>query len=312
VVVCAYTEDRWDDITDSLQSLRAQTVPPAQVLLVADHNDALAERARAAFPDVDVLANSGPRGLSGARNTGVAAATGEVVAFLDDDAAAEPDWLELLLAPYADPLVAGVGGSARPRFDVPPPGWLAEEFHWVIGCSYRGQPDHIAEVRNFIGANMSFRRPIFATAGPFTDGIGRVGTRPVGCEETEFCIRVRRAVPDARLLYVPGAAVRHRVTAGRLTARYYLNRCWSEGLSKALVARAVGSEAALASERTYATRTLPAAVLRALREGRAARAGAIVVGLAVTAVGYAWGRAAGSPASASPAPADAGDVTSAA
>jgi glycosyltransferase involved in cell wall biosynthesis len=311
VVVCAYTEDRWAEITDAVASLRTQTAPPGQVLLVIDHNDLLLARARRAFADIEVLANTGPRGLSGARNTGVGAARGDVVAFLDDDAAAEPEWLALLLAPYADPRVAGVGGAARPRFVEPPPGWLVEEFHWVIGCSYRGQPEETCEVRNFIGANMSFRRSLFEAAGPFTDGIGRVGARPVGCEETEFCIRARHAVPDAVLLYVPAAAVRHTVTANRLTVRYYVHRCWSEGLSKALVAREVGTGPALASERTYATRTLPSAVGRALRHGRLDQATAMAAGLLITTAGYGWGRVAGSPSGGSAGIA-AGDVTTAA
>jgi glycosyltransferase involved in cell wall biosynthesis len=109
VVVCAYTMARWHLLGRALESVRSQTVPAVEILLVVDHCPELLARAEE-LPGVRVFANVGPRGLSGARNTGVAAARGEVVAFLDDDAMAAPDWLEHLLRPYDDPGVVGVGG----------------------------------------------------------------------------------------------------------------------------------------------------------------------------------------------------------
>nr|BFF13601.1 hypothetical protein GCM10025699_49040 [Microbacterium flavescens] len=113
VVVCAYTEDRWDDLVASVESVRGLPEAP-EALLVIDHNDALLARSRDRWSDVIVVPNEFRQGLSGARNTGVKLASGDVVAFLDDDATAEPDWLTHLLAPFADPAVAGVGGHATP------------------------------------------------------------------------------------------------------------------------------------------------------------------------------------------------------
>jgi glycosyltransferase involved in cell wall biosynthesis len=80
VVVCAYTEDRWEDLTRALASVSRQTRPPLETILVADHNEALRARVAAAFPEVRTIANTGRQGLSDARNAGVAAATGAVVA----------------------------------------------------------------------------------------------------------------------------------------------------------------------------------------------------------------------------------------
>src|SRR3954447_12263365 len=212
VVICAYTLERWDDIRAAVASLRAQTRPADQVVLVSDHNDELLTRAREAFPDVLCFANEETRGLSGARNTGVRAATGDVVAFLDDDAAAEPDWVARMLEAYADPHVAGVGGHVVPAWQAPRPAWFPDEFLWVVGCSYRGLPTGRAEIRNPIGANMSFRRDVFTGVGGFDEAMGRLSKDAAGCEETESAIRARAADPGARIVLEPDAACRHNVS----------------------------------------------------------------------------------------------------
>src|SRR3954464_10645585 len=80
VVICTYTLDRWDDLAAAVESMRAQTTAPADIVVVIDHNDELHRRAAAAWPDLRVIANHGPQGLSGARNTGAEAATAEIVA----------------------------------------------------------------------------------------------------------------------------------------------------------------------------------------------------------------------------------------
>ena len=296
VIVCAYTTERWPELVAAMASIAAQDPAPAQTILVSDHNAELAARARAEFTGVVVVENEQLQGLSGARNTGLAHSESEIVAFLDDDAVALPGWLDALTRAYADPTVAGVGGAAIPVWAVAEPRWLPDEFSWVIGCSWIGLPEEAAGVRNLIGCNMSFRRDVFEEIGSFTLGIGRVGKRPVGCEETEFCIRVHQQRPEAVILYDPAVRVLHKMSADRARWRYFRARCYAEGLSKALVAGRVGSTDGLESERDYALRTLPRGVVRGCSDalhGDAlglARAGAIVAGFGITAAGYARGR----------------------
>ena len=296
VIICTYTMERWYDVLGAVESVRAQTVPASEIILVVDHNDDLADTARMAFPDVRVVANAETRGLSGARNTGVRMAGGDIVAFLDDDAAASPTWLQSLLAHYDDPDVHGVGGSASAVWTGGPrPRWLPAEFDWVVGCTYAGQPTRTATVRNLIGCNMSFRREVFVRVGGFSPAIGRVGKRPLGGEETELCIRVGQAMPGARIVYDPALNVRHRVSPDRRGFRYFRSRCYSEGLSKAMVSDLVGADSGLAAERSYVTRVLPRGFLLALlqvlllRPFAAGRAFAIVFGLLATALGYVRG-----------------------
>ena len=146
---------------------------------------------------------------------------------------------------------------------------------------------------------MLVRREVFEAIGGFRDGIGRVGTLPVGCEETELCIRARQHWPERHFLYVPQASVAHRVPPQRTTWRYFLSRCYAEGRSKAMISRFVGTQDALSSERGYVARTLPQGILRGFISTLIAliscsnrrylgmgRATAIVVGLATTMMGY--------------------------
>lgn len=294
MVICAYTEERWDDVLAAVASVRAQSLAAHEVIVVVDHNPALLGRLRLALPDVKVIPNSGPQGLSGGKNTGVAASAGDIVAFLDDDAVAEAGWLSAMASGYDGANVAGVGGLTLPRWDGVAPQWFPEEFAWVVGCTYRGMVR--GPIRNLMGGNASFRREVFDVAGGFRSDIGRTASgRPLGCEETEFCIRLRQAAPETVLLYDDNAVIWHRVPAERARFAYFRSRCYAEGLSKALVTRSVGVGDGLASERRHAMVALPRGIARGLRAAVSGdpsglgRAASIVAGLAFTTFGYAAG-----------------------
>lgn len=302
VIVCTYTEERWPQIQLALHSLARQTVAPSQIIVVVDHNAALYERLRAQYPQVEVILSKFDRGLSGARNTGVQhVADGDIVAFLDDDAWAEPGWLETLLASYQDQSVLGVGGLVLPDWSPnEQPSWLPAELLWVVGCSYRGLPEARAEIRNPVGANMSFRRSAFDRAGLFESSIGRniLSSRPLGCEETEFSIRLLGVSPNGRIIYDPRAVVHHHMELSRRTWRYFLARCYAEGCSKAMVAQLAGPSMALSSERTYIVHTIRRAVYREVWRifrpgGRHAlgRIAALTLGVSWVTVGYLRTRA---------------------
>lgn len=297
VVICCYTMERWDRLLDVIDSVRVQTVVPQEVFVVVDHNEDLYKRLIATIDDVRLVESSGPQGLSGARNTGVSLCTSDVVAFLDDDAEAAPDWLERLITYYDDPDVLAVGGRVDPVWESGRPSYFGEELDWIVGCSYRGMPRVASEVRNVIGANMSFRLEVLRQVGGFNLDLGRQGSKPLGCEETEICIRSRMGTPGSRIVYEPAALVRHHVPAHRGTFRYMLARSWSEGISKAQVSQIVGHKRALGPERRYVRRVLPRAVVSGIYDwsrngnpGGLGRAGAVVSVLAFTAAGYLRGR----------------------
>jgi GT2 family glycosyltransferase len=300
VVVCAYTNDRWDDLLAAYRSLTLQTVAPDEVIMVIDHNEPLRMRLQLELPEARVIANTGQRGLSGGRNTGVNATAADLILFLDDDARADSRWVESMTEPFSDPQVFGTGGWATPNWDGGvAPRWFPEPFLWVVGCSYPGLPETVTDIRNPLGCAMAFRKSVWPVAGGFSESMGRIGTHPVGCEETEFCIRLQQAEPTARILMQPAAVVHHRVRANRQTLRYFSSRCYWEGVSKAAVASSVGKSQALASERTYVQKVLPASLLRGVGQalrgdvGGLLRSAAITIGLSAAVLGFARGKLAG-------------------
>ncbi|GAA3007709.1 glycosyltransferase family 2 protein [Streptosporangium longisporum] len=300
VVICVYTEDRWEDIREAVESVENQTRRPHEIILVVDYNPELHLRLKKEYPGAIVVENAQEKGLSGGKNTGAQIASGDIVAYLDDDAIAEPGWLEALEEGFQDPTIVGVGGLTRPLWGTGHrPGWYPYEFDWTVGCSYRGMPTERARIRNVMGGNAAFRRESIGAVGGFHTGIGRSvqgrKPRPLGCEETEFCIRLSQRMPGSGMLFEPAAVIGHKVPAARATFGYFRSRCYAEGLSKALVTQSVGAGDGLASERAHALKALPLGALRGVGEALRGdvsglgRAGAIVVGLAWTTWGYVVG-----------------------
>jgi glycosyltransferase involved in cell wall biosynthesis len=296
VVICAYTQERWQDLIAAVESVQHQTLLPCEIVVVIDHNPQLLQLARANLLGTVVIENQNTQGLSGARNSGLAIARGAFIAFLDDDATAEKDWLELLYRSCQDSDVLGVGGTVEPHWLSRQPVWFPREFYWVLGCTYQCLPEQPMVVRNPFGGCTCYRMELFEVVGGFRSEIGRVGKRPLGCEETELCIRARQHWPQKKFLYEPRAKIHHRIPFSRTTWRYFRSRCYAEGLSKAVVTKFVGAGDGLSTERTYMLRALPYGVWRGLVDGFVRldftgllRAGAIIAGLGFTIAGYITG-----------------------
>ncbi|MCU1594382.1 MAG: putative glycosyltransferase, partial [Frankiales bacterium] len=216
VVICTYTAKRWSHLVAGVDAVVAQLREGDELLVVVDHAPELQERAGAELSGCSVLANSHGQGLSGARNTGVHAAQGEVVAFLDDDALPGPNWLESLRGPFADGQVTGVAGAVLPDWEGgTAPRWFPMEFGWVVGCDYLGLAGHGVQVRNPIGASMALRRAPLLAVGGFSELVGRVGELPVGCEETEISIRLAQADPGVKVVRDTSGSVAHLVPRDR-------------------------------------------------------------------------------------------------
>jgi len=295
VVICAYTEKRWDDICEAVDSVRHQD-QAAQIVLVIDYNEALLNRAYKTFADIKVVPNHYERGLSGARNTGIEVSNGQLIGFLDDDAVAAPDWLSSLVEACKGQDILGATATVEPRWLGSRPGWLPDEFLWTIGCSYRGLPTKREEVRNLFGGAMLMKRSVFEAVGGFNSLIGRKGSFPLSCEDTELCIRATQSLPAYRFLLEPKAVIYHKINTDRLTWKYFRVRCFAEGLSKAFLAGIVHKRGVLNTERSYVLHTLSIGFMRGLfdivrlKPSGFEKSSAILLGLSYACSGYAFGK----------------------
>jgi glycosyltransferase involved in cell wall biosynthesis/GT2 family glycosyltransferase len=297
VVLCAYTEQRWNDLLAAVRSVREQSLAAREIIVAIDHNPRLLARVRQSIPDVIAVENTGGRGAGEARNCGVHLARSSIVAFLDDDAAAAPGWIEHAASAFEDPRVIGVGGTIEPAWDAQPPRWMPKEFYWTVGCTYAGLPTAPAPVRNLIATNMFVRRDALLALGGFRPGFGKTGVRS-GTEETDLCIRANQRWPESIWLYDPAVAITHRVPESRSRLSYFVSRCYDEGVAKASIVGFLGGQDGLASEREYTARTLPRGFLNGLRTTLLghdttgiARSFSIALGFAATTTGYLAGKA---------------------
>lgn len=285
VIVCTHRIERWQWLVECLASVQAQSLTPRMVVVVVDGSRTIEERLIERGGPELILTTTAPSGLSAARNLGLDHVDGEFIAFLDDDAVADRDWLSALRVVLNDPAVAGASGLSLPVWARERPPWMPDELLWTVGCSYRGMPVERSVVRNVYGGCACIRREVFRECGGFDTRLGRRMRGLAGGEETDLCLRVSRLMPETRFVHEPAAVIYHHVPQERQRLRYVVARCVAEGRSKAILHR-IGPHHTLAldRERLFLTRTLPAGVARDLRaaaRGDAwslARAGTIVVG----------------------------------
>lgn len=209
VSIIIITRNRPHMVRDCLEHLRQQTVAPDEVIVVDSSSNDATQSVLDEYPEVRRLRilnarNNRPQAYS----LGVANARSVIIAFLDDDSMAQPDWLRCLLEPYADPSVGGVGGrvidaleQSRARPDDPRIGVIQPD--GKMTTNFILDPGRPVEVDHMRGCNMSFRRAAL-------ERIGEFDSRYIGnnlCVETDVCLRIKQA--GWKLIYQPSAVVNH-------------------------------------------------------------------------------------------------------
>lgn len=238
VVVCTF--NRCVSLQDTLESLMRQALPSGLTLeiIVVDNNStdrtaavvALAAE-RSPWPLRYVLETT--QGLSVARNTGIAAAHGNIVAFTDDDVIPEPSWVRALSKAFIEHHGDCVGGKILPLWLQPPPTWLASagpsSHLWdILALLDRGSEVRVAGARQWnllYGANMAFRKSLFDEVGTFRTDLGPRGADCSRGDDTDMLMRLLRT--SKRVVYTPHAVVRHKVPPQRLRLSYL--RRWQFG-----------------------------------------------------------------------------------
>ena len=263
--------ERFDDVLEAVNSLNNQDYKDFETLIVIDKNDILLKKLEYNLQDHIKIIVSNKKGLSNARNEGIKNSNHEIVAFLDDDAIAEQNWLSVLMENFNDPNVMAAGGKIEPLWKYSRPKWFPEELDWIVGCTYKGHPEKRCLVRNVIGCNMAFRKVVFNKVGMFETSVGRVGKRLLAGEEMELCYRTLNEIPNSMIIYDPKATVYHKVHEYRHTKRYSRQRAYNEGLSKAYIKKLQkeSSNSVLSTENTYTkflvTQSIPKRIKNAIK-----------------------------------------------
>ncbi len=222
-VIC--TCNRYDLAQAAIDSLLAQSLPAAQLQIIVVDNSPSNATNDAARAHLAAMAGINyyyepVQNLSHARNVGARHATAPLVAYLDDDAIAEPGWAQAVIEAFATggDAVLAIGGRTLPKWGAPRPPWLSDSligFYSVIDWPQPLAP--LAEGRHIVGANISFRRNALLKTGAFPVTMGRQAHGGVLLSGEEDAVLHRLLVMGGQIWYAPDMCVQHFVPAARLT-----------------------------------------------------------------------------------------------
>lgn len=230
IVVCAYSSNRFDMTVNCIDSISHSNYKNYEIILVIDGNKDLKQKMDFKYKGIDnitIIENKKNEGPSVSRNRGVEIAKGDIIAFIDDDAFAEHDWLDRIAKNFSDYLeIDACGGKLLPVYDKGAQ-ILPEELLWTVGCTYKGHPEERQFVRNVISANMAVRKSVFNDVQfeKMFDG------KNWKMEDTLFGLRLSMRRGNA-ILYDPDMIVHHNVSKDRTKLKYLLERSYSEGKLK--------------------------------------------------------------------------------
>lgn len=234
------TYNRAEQLMTTLVSVAAQSLAPeAWECVVVDNNSTDATRERvAAFgachPELHIrYIFEREQGLSAARNAGIAASQGDIIAFVDDDERIVPDFLGAYVDLFdSHPEAMAAGGCIIAEYPTGRPRWMSRFTEQPIA----NPMNYGAAVRVFPkgkipgGGNMAFRREALVRVGIFDTSLGRTGKSLIGGEESDLFERM--AAVGIRPYYVPRAVMYHIIPAEKLTREYFLRLCYNTGVSQ--------------------------------------------------------------------------------
>jgi O-antigen biosynthesis protein len=218
VVCCTFNGAR--TIRDTMEALRRVEYPDFEVIVV---DDGSTQDVRLIVEPYDIrYIRTENRGLSSARNTGMQAATGEIVAYIDDDASPDRHWLAFLAEAFEETAFVGVGG---PNVPLPDDGPVAD-----CVAHAPGGPIHVLlddrEAEHIPGCNMAFRRSALVAVGGFDEAFRVAG------DDVDLCWRLQQR--GWKIGFCPAAMVWHH---RRNSVRAYLKQQRGYGEAEAMLER---------------------------------------------------------------------------
>ena len=246
VIICTHLVERIDHLNEAISSIVNQTYPNIEITVVVDGSEELYKKIN--NPNVYPILNSKNIGLSLSRNRGASVSTGDVIIFFDDDAFAEPNWVEELMRMYTEYNAISSGGRTIPDWMGNKAEYLPDEYLWLVGASHKGMPENIREIDNGFGSNISFLRQVFIELGGFTSTLGFNNKKILQGEELELCLRMREKYNQG-VMFNPNAIIRHKVFGDRTKISVLLRRAFYQGYSKRQIKET--SKAKLSTENVF-------------------------------------------------------------
>lgn len=227
VIIC--THNRYETLNDAIASIEIQDCPESsfELLIVDNSTDLDAQKSFLANVDIScrhqIIVERVP-GLSRARNVGVRAASGSMVAFMDDDAIATTSWVSSIIETMKDAQRVGVaGGPVRPIWPSSRPAWLHKWLEGYLTIVDRGTQVRALEPNEWLaGTNIAFRRDPLLEAGLFNENLGRIGKLLLSNEELAVTERLRKF--GYSVVYSPAIEMHHKVHADRLNQAWMRRR----------------------------------------------------------------------------------------
>ena len=177
------------------------------------------------------------QGLSHSRNGGIAAGSGELIGFIDDDEEIEENWYRVVAREFVNPEIDFIGGCCLGNWSAPAPDWLPPGYHSAIGVvpPKPRAPFDADFAGNLMGGNAVVRRSVFERIGPYSTRLGRSGKGLLSEEDAEFCRRLKaNSIPG---MYVPDLAMYHYIPKERLTREYHRRWVFWRAVSQGVLDR---------------------------------------------------------------------------
>lgn len=227
IVVCTYNREDW--LPSCLSSLESQCDDDSIEVLLIDNNSTDAT-ATIAHDFAERLPNfryifEGVQGLSHARNRGFREARGQFVAYIDDDAKANPGWGKTIIRFFENhPDCSGVGGQHKAFSLTPIPEWFPKEY----GSRSLGNETRLLQKGEWInGTNMAFRKNALLEVGGFDTSIGMSGDKVSYGEETHLILKMLGH--GMQIYYCAEMCVDHAILPYKLKLRWLLRSNFSNG-----------------------------------------------------------------------------------
>lgn len=255
VIISTYSLNRYDDLIELINNIQKQTYSDFETIIIIDENKQLLEKIKNYIQKnqlckMKIIYNSDNKGLSHSRNIGIENSSGDILAFIDDDAIPDENWVKSLIEIFdSDDDIGAMTGHIIPEWEHKSMAWFPKELHWMISCSYTLTPTVKQEVNRGFGTNMAFRRDIIHKVGIFATNIGINKKKWIGGEDTDMFLRVKNA--GMKVVFEPKVIVKHKIYNYRIKIRNIIKRAFNGGFSVAMMKKSFAYDLSNSIENTY-------------------------------------------------------------